>query len=112
MSSEAAQPRRSSVGPGDCDADPAFENEMHRSGRVALPGNDVAGRYFQMPAMFGEAVAEIWVTESLRQPAAQGARVVVRRPMQLDDFLFAGFQRPIEIRCNEDVIGDEPRRAK
>jgi hypothetical protein len=32
---------------------------MHRSGRFALSGNDIASVYFQMPAMFGEAVAQI-----------------------------------------------------
>src|ERR1700691_5125460 len=54
----------------------------------------------------------MWIAESLRQPGAEGAKVAFGYPMQLDNSLLAGFQRPIEIGCNEDVIGDELRRTK
>jgi len=54
----------------DDDADAAFENEMHRGGRLALPRDDVAGFDFEPSAIGGQAVGMFGAAQGFGQPGA------------------------------------------
>ena len=68
--------------------------------------------HFHPVAIFGQAIGELRVAERVREPGAQRSGVVVAAVMRFDDLLLAGFQRPVEIGRDDDVVRNEAGGAE
>ena len=85
--SEAAYTNRASILQLHDDTHPAFKNEMHAVGRVALGGDNVAPSELESLAAFGQLLPIVHVAESLGEPFPQAATVATFARMGGNDAL-------------------------
>src|SRR5262245_18133970 len=71
MLAEATHPHRPSIPKVNDNTNTAFENKMHRIGRLTLAGNASAWTIIEAPASLRESVSVLQATERFSQPLAQ-----------------------------------------